>query len=252
MEIVPDIQLKEENNKVILVGEVIEDLKISHETFNEKFYSFKISVKRLSGDTDELEIVISEKILNKDIIKVGNTVVVDGEIRSYNYIMENEERRKLILSVFAKEVREIKEEDLTTNEVTLIGYICKKPIYRKTPFGREIADILLAVNRIYGKDTQEADFINIVAWNKTAEIVSTYLTKGNLIALAGRIQTRDYDGKDGKRVYVTEVVAEEIFFTGGTNNNYTPKTKIEEEFEIEEEPEIDFEELNNEIETMEW
>ena len=96
MEIVPDIQLKEENNKVILVGEVIEDLKISLETFNEKFYSFKISVKRLSGDTDELEIVISEKILNKDIIKVGNTVVVDGEIRSYNYIMENEERRKLI------------------------------------------------------------------------------------------------------------------------------------------------------------
>ena len=97
MEIVPDIQLKEENNKVILVGEVIEDLKISHETFNEKFYSFKISVKRLSGDTDELEIVISEKILSNDLIKIGNTIVVDGEIRSYNYVMENEERRKLII-----------------------------------------------------------------------------------------------------------------------------------------------------------
>lgn len=138
------------------------------------------------------------------------------------------------------------------NKVTLMGRLTKNPEVRYTPNNTVYTTFTLAVNRIYGKDTQEADFINIVAWNKTAEIVSTYLTKGNLIALTGRIQTRDYDGKDGKRVYLTEVVAEEIFFTGGTNNNYTPKTKIEEEFEIEEEPEIDFEELNNEIETMEW
>lgn len=138
------------------------------------------------------------------------------------------------------------------NKVTLMGRLTKNPETRYTPNNTIYTTFTLAVNRIYGKDTQEADFINIVAWNKTAEIASTYLTKGNLIALVGRIQTRDYDGKDGKKVYVTEVVAEEIFFTGGTNNNYTPKTKIEEEFEIEEEPEIDFEELNNEIETMEW
>ena len=138
------------------------------------------------------------------------------------------------------------------NKVTLMGRLTKNPETRYTPNNTVYTTFTLAVNRIYGKDTQEADFINIVAWNKTAEITSTYLTKGNLIALAGRIQTRDYDGKDGKRVYVTEVVAEEIFFTGGINNNYTPKTKIEEEFEIEEEPEIDFEELNNEIEEMEW
>lgn len=194
MEIVPDIQLKEENNKVILVGEVIEDLKISHETFNEKFYSFKISVKRLSGDTDELEIVISEKILNKDIIKVGNTVVVDGEIRSYNYIMENEERRKLILSVFAKEVREIKEEDLTTNEVILIGYICKKPIYRKTPFGREIADILLAVNRIYGK----SDYLPCIAWGRNAKFAENNLNVGDKAKITGRFQSREYIKKNGE------------------------------------------------------
>ena len=121
------------------------------------------------------------------------------------------------------------------NKVTLMGRLTKNPETRYTPNNTVYTTFTLAVNRIYGKDTQEADFINIVAWNKTAEIVSTYLTKGNQIALVGRIQTRDYDGKDGKRVYVTEV-----------------KTKIEEEFEIEEEPEIDFEELNNEIEEIEW
>lgn len=138
------------------------------------------------------------------------------------------------------------------NKVTLMGRLTKNPETRYTPNNTVYTTFTLAVNRRYGNDTQEADFINIVAWNKTAEIASTYLTKGNLVALTGRIQTRDYDGKDGKRVYVTEVVAEEIFFTGGTNNNYTPKTKIEEEFEIEEEPEIDFEELNNEVKEIEW
>ena len=194
MEIVPDIQLKEENNKVILVGEVIEDLKISHETFNEKFYSFKMSVKRLSGDTDELEIVISEKILSNDLIKIGNTIVVDGEIRSYNYVMENEERRKLILSVFAKEVKELKDEDLTTNEVTLIGYICKKPIYRKTPFGREIADILLAVNRIYGK----SDYLPCIAWGRNAKFSENNLNVGDKAKITGRFQSREYIKKNGE------------------------------------------------------
>ena len=149
------------------------------------------------------------------------------------------------------------------NSVNLIGRLVKDPELRYIS-GSDRSDSVycrftLAVDKgmskekkkeLEAKGQQTADFINIVAWNKTAEIVSTYLTKGNLIALAGRIQTRDYDGKDGKRVYVTEVVAEEIFFTGGTNNNYTPKTKIEEEFEIEEEPEIDFEELNYRIEQI--
>lgn len=136
------------------------------------------------------------------------------------------------------------------NKVTLMGRLTKNPEVRYTPNNTVYTTFTLAVNRTYGKDTQEADFINIVAWNKTAEIVSTYLTKGNLIALVGRIQTRDYDGKDGKRVYVTEVVAEEIFFTGSTNNGYTHK--VENKTQNEEEPEIDFEELNDEIEEMEW
>ena len=218
MEIVPDIQLKEENNKVILVGEVIEDLKISNETFNEKFYSFKMSVKRLSGDTDELEIVISEKILSNDLIKIGNTIVVDGEIRSYNYVMENEERRKLILSVFAKEVKELKDEDLTTNEVTLIGYICKKPIYRKTPFGREIADILLAVNRVYGK----SDYLPCIAWGRNAKFAST-LEIGDKIKITGRMQSRQYTKKNGETE--EKKVAYEISLAG--------IEKIEEKLEVQ-------------------
>ena len=175
MELVPDIQLKEESNKVILVGEVIEKYKKSHETFNELFYSFKISVKRLSGDTDELEIVISEKILDEDILSVGNMVIIEGEIRSYNYIIENEEKRKLILSVFAKDIKKVTDEDLTTNEVTLIGYVCKKPIYRKTPFGREIADILLAVNRVYGK----SDYLPCIAWGRNAKFAENNLEVGD-------------------------------------------------------------------------
>ena len=219
MEIVPDIQLKEENNKVILVGEVIEKYKKSHETFNELFYSFRISVKRLSGDTDELEIVISEKILSNELIKIGNTIVVDGEIRSYNYVMENEERRKLILSVFAKEVREIKEEDLTTNEVTLIGYICKKPIYRKTPFGREIADILLAVNRVYGK----SDYLPCIAWGRNAKFAENNLEVGDKAKIVGRFQSREYVKKNGEKE--EKKVAYEI--------SLSSIEKIKEEVEIE-------------------
>lgn len=224
MELVPDIQLKEENNKVILVGEVIEKYKKSHETFNELFYSFKISVKRLSGDTDELEIVISEKILDEDILSVGNMVIIEGEIRSYNYIIENEEKRKLILSVFAKDIKKVTDEDLTTNEVTLVGYVCKKPIYRKTPFGREIADILLAVNRVYGK----SDYLPCIAWGRNAKFAENNLEVGDKAKIVGRFQSREYVKKNGEKE--EKKVAYEI--------SLSSIEKIKEEVEIEVEVEV--------------
>ena len=142
-----------DNNHLILVGKVTSEKRFSHEIYGEKFYIFDMEVPRLSDTTDIIPVTASERIINDELLAIGNKLIVKGQFRSYNSY-ENE-RNKLILTVFAKDVipeeslsEEEKEEiQRTSNEVTLVGYICKKPIYRQTPFGREIADILLAVNR---------------------------------------------------------------------------------------------------------
>ena len=181
----------EENNKISLVGEILTKPEFSHETFSEKFYTSKIEVKRLSGDTDILEIMISEKLYNIDEIKVGSKYYVEGSIRSYNYYVSENERRKLILNIFLKTIREANiEDDNCHNNVEIIGHICKKPIYRKTPFDREIADILLAVNRLYGK----SDYLPTIAWGRNA-VFASKLEVGETIKIVGRMQSREYTKK---------------------------------------------------------
>ena len=188
-----------ENNHLILKGEIVSQKNYSHEIYGEKFYIVNLEVKRLSSTSDIIPITISERLIMNFDLQVGKQVVVEGQFRSYNNY-ENE-RNRLILTVFAKEIKLVEEapEDSenndVTNEVILIGYICKKPIYRQTPFGREIADILLAVNRAYNK----SDYIPCIAWGRNARFCQN-LEVGTEVKIVGRVQSRMYEKKyeDGR------------------------------------------------------
>ena len=189
-----------ENNYLTLVGKITGEKKFSHEIYGERFYIFNLEIPRLSGVADIIPITISERLISEDTLTEGQKLLVKGQFRSYNSY--ESEKNRLILTVFAKDVRVISEEeqseeenemtkkDVITNEVVLIGYICKKPIYRQTPFGREIADILLAVNRAYNK----SDYIPCIAWGRNARFCQN-LEVGSQIKLVGRVQSRTYEKK---------------------------------------------------------
>lgn len=196
-----------ENNNIRLVGRITAEIEQNHETYGEKFCDTKIQVKRLSGDFDEIGLILSERLLVGKNIEIGTIVEVNGQLRSYNYYTEEENRRRLLLNVFVKDIRVVSESELTddeglvtTNEVELIGHICKDTVYRKTPFGREISDILIAVNRPYGK----SDYLPCIAWGRTARF-SENLNVGQVIRVVGRMQSREYtkelkNGESEKRV----------------------------------------------------
>lgn len=188
-----------ENNYLTLVGKVTGEKRFSHEIYGERFYVFDLSVLRLSGNADIIPITVSERLLQEDTLQEGKNLLVKGQFRSYNSY-ENE-RNKLILTVFAKDITEVEEKpedeenemvkkDIVTNEVVLVGYICKKPIYRQTPFGREIADLLLAVNRAYNK----SDYIPSIAWGRNARFCQN-LEVGTRVKIIGRVQSRTYEKK---------------------------------------------------------
>ena len=182
-----------ENNHLVLVGKIVSEQKYSHEIYGEKFYSFNLEVIRLSSNTDIIPITVSERLLTDLDLSIGKEVEVEGQFRSYNNY-ENEKNR-LILTVFAKEIKEVEEEsqegkDVVTNEVVLVGYVCKKPIYRQTPFGREISDLLLAVNRAYNK----SDYIPCIAWGRNARFCQT-IEVGTEVKVVGRVQSRTYEKK---------------------------------------------------------
>lgn len=185
-----------ENNHIVLVGKVTSEKKFSHEIYGEKFYIFDLSVPRLSGNSDIIPITISERLMVNGDLPVGTKITVEGQFRSYNSYGEG--KNKLVLTVFAKNVELLEDQesevearkDFVSNEVTLIGYICKKPIYRQTPFGREIADILLAVNRAYSK----SDYIPCIAWGRTARFCEN-MEVGTEVKVIGRVQSRQYEKK---------------------------------------------------------
>ena len=180
-----------ENNHLVLRGKIVSDKSYSHEIYGEKFYVFNLEVIRLSSTVDIIPITISERLLTGLDLEIGKKVVVEGQFRSYNNY-ENE-RNRLILTVFAKEISEVEGEDdkeEVTNEVTLVGYVCKKPIYRQTPFGREIADVLLAVNRAYNK----SDYIPSIAWGRNARFCQN-MEVGTEVKITGRVQSRTYEKK---------------------------------------------------------
>ena len=188
-----------ENNYITLVGKVTGEKRLSHEIYGEKFYVFDLEIPRLSGNSDIIPVTISERIIKEDTLVQGKKLLVKGQFRSYNSYVN--EKNKLILTVFAKDITEIEEnvndeenemvkKDIITNEVVLIGYICKKPIYRQTPFGREISDVLLAVNRAYNK----SDYIPCIAWGRNARFCQT-IDVGTQVKVVGRVQSRIYEKK---------------------------------------------------------
>ena len=184
-----------ENNYLVLIGKIISDKTFSHEIYGESFYVFNLEVPRLSGNEDIIPITISERLIANFDLTIGRKVVIEGQFRSYNSY-ENEKNR-LVLTVFAKDIIDYKEEqeENVSNEVVLNGYVCKKPIYRKTPFGREISDILLAVNRAYNK----SDSIPCIAWGRNARFCEN-MEVGTEVKVVGRVQSRTYEKKfeDGR------------------------------------------------------
>ena len=203
-----------DNNHLRLVGKVTSEKNFSHEIYGEKFYVFNLEVARLSGMADMIPVTVSERLLTKQDLSIGTKVIIEGQFRSYNSY-ENE-RNRLILTVFAKDITELEDDneeeieenemvkkDMITNEVVLIGYICKKPIYRQTPFGREISDILLAVNRAYNK----SDYIPCIAWGRNARFCQN-LEVGSQVKVVGRVQSRTYEKKHEDGTVETRVAYE--------------------------------------------
>ena len=187
-----------ENNHLVLVWKVTSDKTYSHEIYGEKFYIFDLEVPRLSKAIDVIPITVSERLLTNLNLEIGKKLAVEGQFRSYNSYQN--ERNKLILTVFAKDIIEVvdneeeqedeEKKETVTNEVVLSGYVCKKPIYRQTPFDREIADLLLAVNRAYNK----SDYIPCIAWGRNARFCQN-LEVGTEVKIVGRVQSRKYEKK---------------------------------------------------------
>ena len=223
-----------ENNYLTLVGKVTGEKEFSHEIYGEKFYRFSLSIARLSGNADIIPITISERLITDETLTEGKKLLIKGQFRSYNSF-ENE-RNKLILTVFAKDVQELPEneeqevevegedgeiakKEEMTNEVVLIGFVCKKPIYRQTPFGREIADLLLAVNRAYNK----SDYIPTIAWGRNARFCQN-IEVGTQVKIIGRVHSRQYEKKheDGtvetKTAYEVSVCSLEVINEEGNEN----------------------------------
>ncbi|MBQ7972632.1 MAG: single-stranded DNA-binding protein [Lachnospiraceae bacterium] len=176
-----------ENNQVAIMGEIISDFSFSHEIYGEGFYMVDVLVPRLSDASDVIPLMISERLLDVTKDYKGQKISVIGQFRSYN--RHEELRNKLVLSVFVREIEFVEEigESSKTNQIFLDGYICKAPIYRKTPLGREIADVLLAVNRPYGK----SDYIPCICWGRNAHYTADFEV-GTRCLIWGRIQSREY------------------------------------------------------------
>ena len=175
------------NNKVFIAGEVASEPKFSHEVYNEGFYEFNLKVTRLSDSYDIIPVTISERILDVNTIKVGDKICGNGQFRSYNKLEEG--KSKLMLTVFLRELLPYVDSD-NPNIIEIVGYVCKEPIFRTTPFKREISDVLLAVNRSYNK----SDYLPCIAWGRNARFVKNF-SVGDKVMVSGRIQSRDYQKK---------------------------------------------------------
>ena len=176
-----------ENNQVTIIGEIAGKFVFSHEVFGEGFYMVEVAVSRLSNFSDYIPLMISERLIDTSQSYIGQKVYVTGQFRSYN--RHEELKNRLVLSVFVREIEFIEEEteEMKSNQILLDGYICKDPIYRKTPLGREIADLLVAVNRSYGK----SDYIPCICWGRNARFAARFEV-GVHVQIWGRIQSREY------------------------------------------------------------
>ncbi len=190
------------NNQAVVIGSIESDFEFNHEIYGEKFYTFSVQIPRLSGAADSVRIMVSERLIMDGEYEIGDKVEISGQFRSYNSIDNGSNR--LVLTVFAKDIAHFDEdENKNPNSLFLNGYICKEPIYRTTPFGREITDILLAVNRSYNK----SDYIPIIAWGRNARFAKT-LNVGDNVRIWGRIQSRKYQKRLSEEEIITKTAYE--------------------------------------------
>ncbi len=192
-----------ESNMVVLVGRIAKEREFSHEIYGEGFYIYTIEIPRLSDACDILPLTISERLLVGLELGLGDYVKVEGQFRSYNKFIDGS--NKLILTVFARDIVRLDDDGgvKNPNQIYLDGFICKAPIYRETPFGREITDLLIAVNRSYNK----SDYIPSIAWGRNARF-SSKLEVGDNIRIWGRIQSREYQKKYNDGSVVTRTAYE--------------------------------------------
>lgn len=175
------------NNQAVVAGEIISEFVFSHEIFGEGFYMVDLLVSRLSDATDVIPLMVSDRLIDVHESHIGERIEAKGQFRSYN--KHEETKNRLVLSLFVRELNILEEDEEMQhpNQIYLDGYICKAPIYRMTPLGREIADVLLAVNRAYGK----SDYIPCICWGRNARYASSFKV-GERCAIWGRIQSREY------------------------------------------------------------
>lgn len=213
----------EKNNKVFISGEIVSEAEFSHEVYGEGFYEMNVLVKRLSGQGDLLPVTVSERLIADKDLKVGSTINAFGQFRSYNKLVDGKSR--LMLTVF---VRELLDNSLpkNPNSIVLCGYICKPPVYRTTPFNREICDILIAVNRSYNK----SDYIPCIAWGRNARFAKN-LEVGEKIAISGRIQSREYQKKFSEED-IRVMTAYEVSISKLAAYDNADNFDVEEEFEL--------------------
>ena len=192
-----------ENNQVTIMGEIVSDFSYSHEVYGEGFYMVEVSVHRLSSFVDYIPVMVSERLVNVQESAEGKCVYITGQFRSFN--RHEEHKNRLVLSVFAREFELVEqfEKENAANQIFLDGFICKPPVYRKTPLGREIADMLLAVNRPYSK----SDYIPCICWGRNARYASSF-DVGEHVRVLGRIQSREYVKKLSETETETRVAYE--------------------------------------------
>ncbi len=212
----------EKNNKVYVYGEIVSEAVFSHEVYGEGFYEFYVKVMRLSGQADILPVTVSERIMTEEM-KVGGTICALGQFRSYNKLEGGKSR--LMLTVFIRELLG-DQQSKNPNSIVLSGYICKPPVYRTTPFNREIADLLIAVNRSYNK----SDYIPAIAWGRNARFVRN-LAVGDRVALSGRIQSREYQKKQPDESFIT-MTAYEVSISKLAAFDDESEFDIEQEFDL--------------------
>ena len=190
------------NNQAVIIGSIEEEFKLNHEIYAEKFYTFTLRIPRLSGAYDDIKVMISERLIMDGTYSVGDKVEINGQFRSYN--CNEPEKNHLVLTVFARDIAPYCDADAKNpNQLYLNGYICKEPVYRTTPFGREITDLLLAVNRSYNK----SDYIPIIAWGRNARFAKN-LNVGDNVRIWGRIQSRNYQKRISEEETITKTAYE--------------------------------------------
>ena len=190
------------NNQAAVIGTIEDEFVFNHEIYAEKFYTCTVRVPRLSGTSDDIRVMVSERLIMDGEYNVGDMVEVTGQFRSYNSY-ENGDNR-LVLTVFAKDIMHYEEADnKNPNTLYLNGFICKEPVYRTTPFGREITDLLLAVNRSYNK----SDYIPIIAWGRNARFAEN-LNVGDNVKIWERIQSRTYQKRISDEETITKTAYE--------------------------------------------